>query len=168
MIPPSAAGVFLGALLSCACPSGTEPQSSEDMGTVGPVTRGKVTVASSAPVAAAGAALSIRVGNGLESAVYTEDSKTDCSIVVLERKDGETWTRIAGCAVERPPAVVALGPGRVRDARIDPSSVHLGGNGGSPAFGAGLYRIRFSFRTRPEPAGIEPETVFSDPFRIEP
>jgi hypothetical protein len=64
--------------------------------------------------------------------------------------------------------VVALRPGRVRDARIDPVSVHLGGTGGSPAFGAGVYRIRFSFRRRPEPPGIEPETVFSDTFRIEP
>jgi hypothetical protein len=140
-----------------------------DIGTVGPVTRGKVSVTVTPPVIAERAAISVRIANGLAAVVYTEDSKTDCSIVFLERRDGEAWTRVGGCGLERLPAVVAIGARRVRTARIDPTSFHLGvPEGFPPAIGPGVYRIRFTFRRTPEPLGIEPEAVLSDPFRIEP
>lgn len=169
MMTLSAAGPMLAALLTWACPAVTEPLPPGDLGTIAPVPRGKVTVSVGQPAYAEGAVITVRIANGLESVVYTEDSKTDCSIAILERKDGEAWSRIAGCGVERLPAVVALGPRRVRTARIDPMSFHLGVPEGSskPAFGAGVYRIRFTFRRTPEPLAIEPEAVLSDTFRIE-
>jgi hypothetical protein len=169
MMALSAAGSILGALLALGCPGVTEPQSPGDLGTIAEVPRGKVTVTVGQAQFAEGAVITIRIANGLETVVYTEDSKTDCSIAILERKDGEDWTRIAGCAVERLPAVVALGPRRVRTARIDPMSLHLGVPQGSakPAFGAGVYRIRFTFRRTPEPRAIEPESVLSNTFRVE-
>ena len=168
-MPLPAAGWLMGTLLAWACPGVTEPLPPGDLGTIAAVTRGKVTVSVGQPAFAEGAAITVRIANGLASVVYTEDSKTDCSIVILERRDGEAWSRIAGCAVERLPAVVALGPRRARTARIDPKSFHLGVPEGSskPAFGAGDYRIRFTFRRTPEPLGIEPEAVFSDTFRVE-
>ena len=168
-MPLSAAVSMLGAVLAWACPAVTEPVPPGDLGTIAAVPRGKVTLSVGQPSFAEGAVITVRIANGLESVVYTEDSKTDCSIVILERKDGEDWTRIAGCSVERLPAVVALGPRRLRTARIDPRSFHLGVPQGSskPAFGAGVYRIRFTFRRTPEPLAIEPEAVLSDTFRIE-
>jgi hypothetical protein len=168
MLIPSVGSMLVG-LLSLACSGVTQPEPAGDLGTLGDVTRGRITVAPGQPTFAEGAVVTVRIANGLESAVYTEDEKTDCSIVFLERKDGEDWTRIAGCGLERLPGVVALGPRRVRTARIDPASFHLGvpEGGPRPAFGAGVYRIRFNFRRAPQPLAIEPESVFSDTFRIE-
>lgn len=169
MMPPTAPGLVLGALLALGCPAVNDPEPPGDLGTIGEVTRGKITVTVTPSVITERAAISVRAANGLDSTVYTEDSKTDCSIVILERRNGEEWTRIAGCAVERLPAVLAIGPGRVRTARIDPMSFHLGVPEGSstPAFGVGAYRIRFTFRRGPAPQGVEPESVLSDTFRIE-
>jgi hypothetical protein len=167
MMALHAAVSIVGALLALGCPGVTEPLPPGDLGTIADVPRGKVTVTVGQPQFAEGAVLTIRIANGLESVVYTEDEKTDCSIAILERKEGDEWSRIAGCGLERLPAVVALGPRRVRTARIDPRSFHLGAPEGSPAFGAGLYRIRFTFRRTPEPRGVEPEAVLSDTFRIE-
>ena len=86
MMPLTAAGPILGALLAWACPAVTEPLSPGDLGTIAAVPRGKVTVSLGQPSFAEGAVITIRIANGLESVVYTEDSKTDCSIVILDRK----------------------------------------------------------------------------------
>jgi hypothetical protein len=165
-----ACGPLLAALLALACEAATEPSSPDELGRPGDVKRGQVTVSMEQAKYKEGAVVSARIANGLDGTIYAEDSKSDCSIAMLERREGETWSRVPGCSVERIPAIVAIGPGRTRTASIDPLSRHFGVTSGSPkpAFGAGLYRIRFSYRLKPEASASDPPAVFSETFRIEP
>jgi hypothetical protein len=126
-----------------------------------------VTIAVSAPTYRSGSVVSAVVANGLNKSIYTEDAKTDCSIAFLERLDGTSWTVVAGCALRRPPATLAIGPGRGRTVTYDPTSVNFGSAGGTrSALTAGTYRIRFTYRLSAEPAAEEPLTVLSAPFTI--
>jgi hypothetical protein len=106
------------------------------------------------------------VMNGLDRAIYTDDFKTVCSIVILQRKDGDTWTDIVGCQLGRPTATVAIGPSLGRTVEIDPSSFHFASGIRGPAFGAGVYRVKFTCRFQPAAGGDDPVTVYSPEFTI--
>ena len=113
------------------------------------VESGKVSVVPSAPALKQGDVIRAVIANGLERTLYTEDEKTDCSIVFLERSDAGTWHPVPGCALGRLPLVVAIGPGRGRVVTINPLSIHLRMGKpptAKPAIGAGTYRIRFVYR----------------------
>ena len=120
-----------------------------DLGLLMAVESGKVSVVPSAPALKQGDVIRAVIANGLERTLYTEDEKTDCSIVFLERSDAGTWHPVPGCALGRLPLVVAIGPGRGRVVTINPLSIHLRmvkPPTAKPAIGAGTYRIRFVYR----------------------
>ena len=120
-----------------------------DLGMPMAVESGKVSVVPSAPAFKQGDVIRAVIANGLERALYTEDEKTDCSIVFLERSGADTWHPVPGCALGRLPLVVAIGPGRGRVVTINPFSIHLRMGKpptAKPAVGAGTYRIRFVYR----------------------
>jgi len=131
---------------------------------------GKVTIALSALSYAEGQMIEATLANGLEQTIYTEDSKSDCSIVSLEQWNGQVWQPLLGCALGRAPLVVAIGPGLGRRVTINPLSTHLGVSPGStePAFGAGMYRVKFTYRLDPGPEGEAPYEVYSEAFDIRP
>jgi len=143
-----------------------------ELGTPVPVTvePDQVTVTLSKLSYAAGQAIEATIANGLKQAIYTEDSKSDCSIAILEQWDGQTWQPLLGCAVARAPLVVAIGSGQGQTVRIDPFSVHFGVSPGAaaPAFGAGTYRIKFAYRLEPGPEGETPYEAYSKEFSINP
>lgn len=120
------------------------------------------------PPIAVGAPVRFVVGNGLERSLFTEDQKSGCSILILEREQGSGWEPIQGCNLERKPAVMELRPGESREGAIDPWSTHFDRPPGSssPAFGAGRYRLRLTYRLAQLPEGEEPHAVASAPFRI--
>jgi hypothetical protein len=164
----SALSPLLAALVALACQPVTDP-SAGDPARTGDVKPGQVTVSMAQATYKEGAAITARIGNGLAGSIYAEDSKTDCSIAMLERREGEAWSRVPGCSVERIPAVVAIGPGQIRNVSIDPRSRHFGVTTGPKlGFGTGLYRIRFNYRLKPEASGSKPPVAFSDTFRIDP
>ena len=166
MLP--ALGPLVAAFLALACESVTEP-SSDESGKPAEVTRGQVTVSMAQTTYKEGAVVSALIANGLGGTIYAQDSNSDCSIAMLERREGEAWSRVPGCSVERIPAVVAIGPGQIRNVSIDPRSRHFGVTTGPKlGFGTGLYRIRFNYRLKPEASGSEPPVAFSDSFRIDP
>jgi hypothetical protein len=140
-----------------------------DAGVPATVQPGQVTVEMSATSYAEGEAIQGTVANGLEDTIYTEDMKSDCSIVILEQQAGEAWQPIPGCAMERAPLILALDPGHGRVVTLDPLSIHFkdGSASQAPAFEAGTYRIRFTYRLEPGPEGEEPLEAFSDTFTIQ-
>jgi hypothetical protein len=130
---------------------------------------GKVSVLLAASSLREGDKIRATVANGRRQTIYSEDSKTDCSIVILERWAGKTWQPVLGCAVRRAPIVVAIGPGRGRIVTIDPSSLHLraGMPGTSkPVLRAGTYRIKFAYRLGLGSGVEEPFSAFSPSFQI--
>ena len=141
-----------------------------DLGTPMNVHSGEVSVVPSAPAFAQGDVIRAVIANGLERTLYTEDEKTDCSIVFLERSDADAWRTVPGCALRRVSMVVAIGPGRGRVVAINPFSIHLRMGlppTGKPAPGAGRYRMRFVYRLGLTP-GARQFAAFSRPFSIHP
>src|SRR6266516_2672602 len=105
-------------------PTGPASPPPEDLGTptTPPVLNGAVTVSLSASAYALRTVISANVVNGTDHTVYSQDAKTDCSILLLERLDSGNWQGIPACAQMRPPATVAIGPSRARTVRINPAS----------------------------------------------
>lgn len=108
--------------------------------------------------------------NGLKQTIYSADMKTDCSIVTLEQLKNGSWEPVPGCNSLRAPRVVEIGTMRGQEIAINPLSTNFGIEPGSktPAFGAGTYRLRFSYRLAPGPEGEEPLVVFSETFAVQP
>ena len=127
-----------------------------------------VVVAPTAP--SPGQTIAVTVTNRLDRTIYTEDMKTDCSIVVLELLIGDSWEPLIACGMERKPLVVAIKPGETRTVWIDPRSTNFGvaPGGVDLGFGVGVHRIRFSYRLETEPEGDEPFKVYSPSFQIGP
>lgn len=157
------------ALLSVATPA--PPARSRDLGVPMKTEPRTVAVVLAKGSFKEGEAIRAAVANGMPSTIFTEDSKTDCSIVFLERWDGGTWRPVPGCALGRAPIIVAIGSGLGRFVTLNPMSIHLRGDGpptSKPAIRAGMYRIRFTYRLGRDPEGIEPLTSLSQPFIIRP
>ena len=164
----SSGGTVTPAQPGTGTPSAPPPP---DLGIVMPTAPGKVTVTISAALAAVGAPLFITVANGLARTIYTGDEKTDCSIVSLQRRTGSSWEDVTGCLFGRPPFTVAIGSGRGRKVKIDPRSGHLfhGQPQGAPAFGAGVYRVTFTYGLTPGSGPATPEepyTAYSQEFAL--
>ncbi|MEV4479257.1 hypothetical protein [Micromonospora coxensis] len=105
----------------------------------------------------------LTVVNGGTVPLYADDLRTDCSPVLLERREGGTWTRYDNCGIERASAVVTWAPGERREIRLDTA----GSNFAAPPLLAGVHRIAFGFRRSPTPEGIVTEWVRSSEFRID-
>jgi hypothetical protein len=142
------------------------PEPGGGSGSPVPVAVGKVTVKVGAASYQAGAVISVTVANGLDRAIYTEDFKTVCSIFILQRSDSGVWADITGCKLGRPTMTVTVAPGLGRSAQLDPNSFHLTGGRTGPAFGAGTYRVKFTYRLDPEVGGEDPFVAYSAEFAI--
>lgn len=143
-----------------------QPEPAGGSGSPVPVTKGAVSVTLDADHYPVGAVIRATVANGLDRAVYTEDFKTACSIVTLQHRDGDAWTDIVGCRLGRPTATVPIGPGLGHAIELDPSSFHLADDTGGSAFGAGLYRVTFTYRLESAVGGEDPLTAYSAEFAI--
>jgi hypothetical protein len=55
-----------------------------------------------------GDTVEVVVRNGLEQSVWVHDQMSWCSVVSIERWDGEDWVRIGECATTAPRLAVAL------------------------------------------------------------
>jgi hypothetical protein len=127
-----------------------------------PVTVGKVQVRLGKAAYRSGEVIQVTVANGLDKPVYTEDFKTMCTIVTLQRSQGGSWSDITGCALGRPTATVTLGPGLGQAVTIDPNSFHLR----ESPIGPGTYRVKFGYRLEQDPMGQEPLTAYSPEFSV--
>ncbi len=146
-------------------PSGSgEGQALGGLGEPVQASPGRVTITLSAPSYAGGQVISAVIANGLDRTVYAENSKSDCSIAVIEQREGVTWQPIVACGLRLPPVTVAIGPSRGRTVTIDPSSSNF-----APPLGqleAGTYRLTFTYRASEKPQGEEPLAARSPAFQI--
>jgi hypothetical protein len=138
-----------------------------DVGEPVSVERGKVVVRLAKVGFRVGEVVVVTVANGLDRTIYSDDFKTECSIVTLERQVASRWESITGCALGRPTMTVAIGSERGRTITIDPRSMHLqkAAAGAPLAFGAGTYRITFRYRFSPQ-MGAGEQTVYSATFQV--
>lgn len=140
--------------------------SGEPMGGLGypvHVRDGKVTVRISSRTYRPGAPVVAVVTNGLHRAIYTQDAKSDCSILLLQRLDRGSWADVTGCALGRPPLVVAIGASHARTVAIDPGSVNFADGMPTATLPPGTYRLRltYGFGAQDEQ---EPMATVSPPF----
>ncbi len=158
---PNAPGVTPGPPVSAGAP--VEPET-------GQLVPGQVTVALSAASYAVGETITAAIFNGLEQTIYAGDVKSDCSIAILEQETGTGWQPLIACGVARPSLAVAIQPGQGQVVTIDPLSFNFQAisGGAGPGFGAGNYRIKFSYRFVPGPDLPEPDAVFSEVFQVQP
>jgi hypothetical protein len=106
------------------------------------------------------------IANGLDRTIYTEDFKTACSIAYLQRFDAGRWVDITGCQMGRPTVTVSIGPAQGVTVTFDPHSFQLTAGRPGRAFGAGTYRVRFTYRVDPAARGEDPLTVLSAGFVV--
>lgn len=160
-VDPDAPGVTPGPPASAGAP--VEPEA-------GQLVPGQVTVVPSAASYAVGEAITAAIFNGLEQTIYAGDVKSDCSIAILEQETGTGWQPMLACGVARPSLAVAIEPGQGQVVIIDPLSFNFQAISGStePGFGAGTYRIKFSYRFVPKPDLPEPDAAFSEAFQVQP
>lgn len=143
----------------------TEPVSPlSDPGQPTTSTPGKVTVRSIAGRYRAGQPITIAVANGLDQPIFSNDFRTDCSIVLLQRRR-ETWADIAGCAQGRPPATFGIGPSHMRTVIINPNSINF--DISTELLSAGTYRAAYRYRFDPTSSAEDSEVTYSQPFTIE-
>jgi hypothetical protein len=147
--------------VSSASPPGSVSGSRPPAG----IAKGEVLVAVDADHYAVGGVIHVSVTNKTDRPIYTEDFKTVCSIVILQRRDGNAWTDILGCRLGRPTVTVEIGPELGKTADLDPASFHLQARGG-PAFGVGDYRVKFTYRNDPALGGEDPFAVYSAEFAV--
>lgn len=139
----------------------------EGNGSPVPVAAGKVEVRQTKASYRVGEVVPVTVANGLSTEVYTEDFKTVCSIVMLQRSEsGATWKDIDGCQLGRPTLTVAIGPGLGITIDIDPASTHFRSGGNRIGFAAGTYRIKFGYRLDRARMGEEPLVAYSATFAV--
>jgi hypothetical protein len=131
-----------------------------------PVTAGKVEVRLGKASYRVSETLRVTVANGLGTSIYTEDFKTVCSIVMLQRAESSGWRDIDGCQLGRPTVTVMIGAGLGQTVEIDPNSTHLQDGGTRIGFGAGVYRIKFGYRLDRGRMGEEPLVVYSPEFAV--
>ena len=119
---------------------------------------------------APGTPISATVVNHLAHTIYALDEKSDCSIAILERRNGKSWQPIRGCALRRLPRVVAIASGHNHPVMIDPHSYNFGVIPGTarPAFGAGTYRIMVTYRFTPDLTAVDLYRAYSKTFSIRP
>jgi hypothetical protein len=169
LVASGAALVAVVALAACAPSSGdnetARPPSFASAGspTAGPVAdhsspppepAGKVTVSTSADKYVVGGMITASITNRLDRPIYTDNSKTACTIAYVQRQDGGGWTDISSCRMDRPTLTVSLGPGQIRTVSFD------------SAFARGTYRIRFTYRMTQEVAGDDPLAAYSAEFSV--
>lgn len=150
-------------------PASGGPTPATDLGVPVKTETGKVTLTLDGKGYTAGQKLLVTVANGLERTIYSDDMKSACTILIVEKESGGNWTPVTGCPMERLPMSVAIGPGMGRTIEIDPGSgLFDGAQPGQSALAAGTYRIRFTYRFAPEEGAAETESSVSDTFSIQP
>jgi len=126
-----------------------------------PPSRDGVSVKLNASNYRTGQRIDVAVANGSSKTVYTDDFKTECTIVTLQRHDGGSWTDILGCRLGRPTMTISIAPGGSRTVSLEPTSFHLDGS-----VGPGTYRIKFGYRLTNEVGGDDPLVAYSAEFRV--
>lgn len=109
------------------------------------------------------AVVTVVVQNAGSAPVYGEDRRSGCTIVTLQRQDGDRWVPVSACGVRRPPVTVPVQAGERATCRLD---LALVSPDGLPV-AAGVYRVVFDFDTTAGPEAGVPGTAVSATFVVD-
>jgi hypothetical protein len=116
-----------------------------------------------------GETIVVTIYNGLHSSIYTETAATDCTVVQLERRVGDSWQAQGSCVNDFP------------HVRIEPiaSSVNVSvellpggsagadsGTGSESQWPDGTYRAVFRYATSPQQPLTQGTSVYSASFVV--
>lgn len=102
---------------------------------------GQVIVAANQQQYGAHDRVTVTVTNGLASAILAADHQSNCTIVTIERQDGQTWQPQNPCLLKTATRLVTLAPGSATTLTLD-APAGSGVAGWSP----GAYRLTFTYR----------------------
>lgn len=105
----------------------------------------------------------VTVHNRLDRAITTVDQQSQCTIVRLERSEGDAWVPVLPCTLNTPSREVTLGPGTEMTVALDP---HPSQPAVRPT--PGHYRAVLIYTAGPhfEPASSATDTTASAPFTV--
>ena len=87
-------------------------------------------------------AVSVTVANHLLLAILIEDHRSECTMVTLERQEGEGWLAVAPCQLETPTRLVSILSGAAQTVTLRPQ------DGPRPqVWQAGTYRFTLRYST---------------------
>jgi hypothetical protein len=101
----------------------------------------------------------VRVINDTEMAIQTEDHKTDCTILDLQRQENSDWTKVAQCPLLTPTRLIRIEPRQSQSIKLPAS--------GATVYPPGTYRVEFSYQVL-NPQGPSGQTVSAVMFAYSP
>ena len=97
------------------------------------------------------------ITNGVGSDILAADHQSNCTIVTIQRQDGQTWQPQNPCALKSATRLITLAPGSVTAQPLAPPASAAAG------WAPGTYRIAFTYQTTQ--SGPE-TTLYSAQFTI--
>lgn len=108
----------------------------------------------------AGELITAIIVNNSDQSVVAFDQQSYCTIVQLQMQDGDRWTDIGVCPLDRLPLPTVIPPGQKLEVPLRPTQF-------SPPLAPGAYRLALSFKVgAPVYTGNDLIVVASRPFRI--
>jgi hypothetical protein len=98
------------------------------------------------------------ITNGSEKRIQTEDLKSFCTIVDLQREENGRWVNTGQCLLARTPLPVNINPGETLKVELQPIGIVPGAN--EP----GVYRLALTFRAVEDDKPVSDYLVAVSPF----
>lgn len=127
----------------------------------GTMTPGAVTLALSATSYTAGQPIVVTIHNGLNTTIMTADHKTNCSMVTLQMQTANGWVDLAPCKLMIATRLVELAA-----QSATPIALGSGTQAATANWGAGTYRVMFTYGTTPQNAPVGAGIIYSATFTI--
>jgi hypothetical protein len=83
--------------------------------------------------------ITVTIANGLTTTIITQDHKSNCTTVTLERRTGAAWQPQNPCRLMSATRLIRIGPSSTLQQQLLPP-----GNT-SPGWAVGTYRVAFSY-----------------------
>ncbi|MBF6590064.1 MAG: hypothetical protein IVW57_05960 [Ktedonobacterales bacterium] len=113
-------------------------------GGAGGVTPGQVTLVTSKSRYQASETVSVTIANGLSSGILAADHQSDCTVVVVEYLNGQTWQPQKLCQLKSATRLIPIAAGATLTQQIQPP-----GKPGALAWPTGTYRVALGYRSNP-------------------
>ena len=118
----------------------------------------KVLVATGKAAYTASEAISVTVTNGLAMRIWTPDHQSGCTVVSVQRQDGQSWQTLHPCLLKSATRLIPIDPGHTLTLHVQPPTAS-----GVSRWPLGTYRVAFTYqRTQADPG----TTIYSAVFVI--
>lgn len=153
-----AAAIML--LAGCGLSSQT-PGNGTSSGSATPTaTPGHVSVTTNKPQYAPSDTVAVTISNGLASDIVAADHQSNCTVVLIQRQDGQNWQPLNPCRVMTPTRLIPFGAGSTTPVQLQPPA-----SAADHGWPSGTYRIAFSYRQQAS-FSAPATTVYSAQFTV--